>query len=66
MLEFTKEMLISEALKLHPKAVEIFFKYNLGCVGCMVAAGESVEAGAKAHGVNPDDLINDLNTLAEG
>jgi hybrid cluster-associated redox disulfide protein len=67
MSSFEKKMSIMEALKKHPGARDVFVKYGLGCLACMGAVAESVESGARMHGVNPDLLIADLNgLLAEG
>ena len=60
---FYKEMSIMEALNKHPGARAIFIKYGFGCLECMGAAIESVESGARMHGVNPDLLITELNEL---
>ena len=41
---FNKEMSIMEALQKHPKARDIFKKHGMGCLSCMGAVQESVEA----------------------
>ncbi len=56
-----KDMTFKEVLDMGPEAVQVFVKYNMGCVGCAAAKFESIEQGAKAHGINLDDLIRDLN-----
>lgn len=56
-----KSMTFNEVLDMGPQAVQVFVKYNMGCVGCAAAKFESIEQGAKAHGVNLDDLLRDLN-----
>jgi len=63
MSSFDKKMSILEAFKKHPGARDVFVKYGLGCLACMGAVSESVESGARMHGVNPDLLIADLNGL---
>ena len=59
----TKEMSIEEALQAHPKAIEVFSKYNMGCFSCMGATAESIESGALMHGIDLDALMADLNAL---
>ena len=54
-----KEMLIGEVVMKHPKAAEIMLAYGLHCIGCHVNAYESIEQGAKGHGM-PDSLINKM------
>lgn len=60
---FTKEMSILDALQTHPKAREIFKKHGMGCLGCMGAMAESVEAGAHMHDIDLEALLVELNKL---
>lgn len=62
-MRFTKEMGILEALQKHPKARDIFIKHGMGCIACFAATAESIEMGAKAHGIDPDEIVKDLNEL---
>ena len=61
----TKDMNILEIAQKHPESVEIFHKYGLGCLGCAAARFENLEADAKVHGFNVDDMVNDINALIE-
>lgn len=61
----TKETTIIEALQTHPKAREVFARLGLGCIGCMGAAMESIENGARMHGVDPEAVVRELNKLLE-
>lgn len=63
MAKVTKDMGILEIVQAHPETVEIFQKYGMGCLGCAAARFENLEAGAKVHGFNPDDMVNDINAL---
>lgn len=62
-MAFTKEMSILEALNLHPRAREVFMQHGMGCIVCMGATEESVEMGAKMHGIDVEALLEDLNKL---
>ena len=55
-----KEMTFFELMRSYPKSVEVLRQYNLGCVGCMGAQNESLEQGARAHGIDVDKLVEDL------
>jgi len=57
----TKDMSIGEVVKKYPQVVPVFFEHGLGCLGCAAAHFENIEQGAKAHGVDVDALIEDLN-----
>lgn len=59
----TKDMNILEAVQKYPVITTVFRKYGLGCVGCMVASGESIGEGLEAHGLNADAIIKEMNEL---
>ena len=59
----TKDMGILDIVQQYPQAVEVFQKYGMGCLGCAAARFENLEAGARVHGFNPDDMVNDINEL---
>lgn len=59
----TKEMSIIEIVQNYPQALEVFAKYGLGCIGCAAARFENLEAGAKVHGVDPDQMVEEINAL---
>lgn len=63
-MAITKDMGINDIVAQYPQAVEVFFKYGMGCLGCAAARFENVEQGARAHGIDIDALIADLNKLA--
>ena len=59
--KITKEMKIEEILEKHPESVEIFLKYGFHCLGCAAASFENLEDGAKAHGIDADKIVEELN-----
>lgn len=61
----TKEMGIMEIVQNYPQALEVFAKYGLGCIGCAAARFENLEAGAKVHGVDPDEMVAEINALID-
>ena len=61
--QVTKDMTFAQVLRMHPDVVKVFAKYNLGCVGCMGAQNESLEQGCRAHGLDVNDILKDLNQL---
>lgn len=60
-MTITKNMSIGEVVKKYPQTVPVFFEHRLGCLGCAAAYFENIEQGAKAHGIDIDALIADLN-----
>lgn len=61
----TKEMNIMEIAQKHPESIEVFHRYGLGCLGCAAARFENLEAGAKVHGFDADEMIAEINDLIE-
>ena len=59
--KITKEMKIDEVLKEYPETVEVFVKNGFYCIGCAVASLESIEEGARVHGIDTDKLVGELN-----
>jgi hybrid cluster-associated redox disulfide protein len=63
MAKFTKDMSILDALQADPRSRQIFESHGMGCIGCLGATMESIENGAKMHGLEPEAIIRDLNSL---
>lgn len=57
----TAEMPIGEVVRKYPDTVHVFMEHGLGCLGCAMAHFENIRQGAKAHGIDVDVLIKDLN-----
>lgn len=60
--KITKDMKIEKVLKKYPETEEVFTKHGFHCVGCVVASFESIGQGAIAHGIDVEQLIEDLNS----
>ncbi len=63
-MKITKKTKLSVLLNKKPEAAEILFEAGLTCVGCPMAANETIEQGCLAHGMtkkNIDELIKRLN-----
>ena len=61
----TKDMNITEIVYAHPEVIPVFQSYGMGCVGCMAARFEDLNQGAMVHGIDPDQLVADLNAALE-
>lgn len=59
----TKDMTFHQVLQMSPEVARVLERYNLGCVGCMGAMNETLEQGARAHGLDVDDILRDLNAI---
>ena len=66
--EIKKEDIIGDVVEKHPELAPVFLKHGLHCVGCPAARGESIEVGAKAHGLDDEKivaLVKELNQELE-
>jgi len=54
-------MKIEEVIKKYPQTAEVFAEHGFHCLNCIAASFENIEDGAKAHGVDVEKLIEDLN-----
>ncbi len=64
MEKIKKNMTLGETVQKYPETVEVMFKYGLHCIGCHVAAFETIEQGALAHGLDKkklDQMIKEMN-----
>lgn len=59
----TKDKTISQVLEENPKTADVFMKHGMGCLGCAVASGETVEEAASVHGIDIDILLKELNEI---
>ena len=59
--KITEKMTFAEAMHKNPESAEIFQNRGMHCVGCPMAMSETIEEGAKAHGINPKKLIEEVN-----
>lgn len=65
MATIEKTMSIIDVVQKHPQTAEVFMNFGMGCLGCIAARFENIEQGAMAHGINVDELIDDLNKSVE-
>jgi len=56
-----KETTIAEAIKLKPQIAPILMSHGMHCLGCVIAHGETIEQAAEVHGLDTDQLIEEIN-----
>ena len=59
----TKDMTLGDVVSRYPEAAMVMVKYGLLCIGCHVAAWESIEDGARSHGISGKDLKRMLEEM---
>jgi hybrid cluster-associated redox disulfide protein len=61
MSKITKDMPISDVLRMDMASAPIFLEFGMHCIGCPMASAESIEAASAAHGIDADALVKKLN-----
>ena len=61
----TRDSNILEAVQQYPVIAQVFQRYGLGCIGCMVASGETLGEGISAHGLNADMVVEEINMIID-
>jgi len=64
-MKITKKMSIMEIVSKYPDTADVFMRHGLHCIGCAAASFETLEDGAKAHRIDVDKLLKDLNKITE-
>ena len=65
MTKVTKDMNIGEILRIDMNIGQILMNAGLHCLGCPSAQGETLEEAGMVHGMNVDNLINEINAYLE-
>jgi len=64
MKEVTKEMIIADVLRMNAGFAPILMNAGMHCLGCPSASGESLADACQVHGIDVDELIEELNSYA--
>ena len=60
-VEIQKNTIIGDILDIAPETAPIFMAIGMHCLGCPASRGETVEEACMVHGVDPDELLAELN-----
>ncbi len=61
--QVSKETLIGELLQIDQDIAPILFGIGMHCLGCPASQMESLEEAAMVHGINPEDLVDEINNF---
>ena len=61
MAQVSKDILIGELLEIDNGVIPILLQAGMHCIGCPASQGESIEEAALVHGINPDELLSEIN-----
>ena len=59
--KITKDMVIAKVISIAPETIDVFMEFGMHCVGCMAAAGETIEEACAVHGIDVEELEDALN-----
>ena len=59
--KITKDMIISDILKVNSAAEAVFKEMGMMCLGCPASQAESLQDACEVHNVSVDDILNKLN-----
>lgn len=65
MAKVTEDMSIMQVLSMDRETAAIFMRHGLHCLGCPGATMESIGDAGRVHGIDVDQLVNDLNAFFE-
>ncbi|MBQ1681898.1 MAG: DUF1858 domain-containing protein [Agathobacter sp.] len=65
MFRITKDTTIGELLKNAPDIAPVLTNIGMHCLGCPSSQMETLEQAAAVHGLDVDDLVEDLRGFME-
>ena len=60
-MKFNKDTKIGEIMEVAPEKAEILLSIGMHCLGCPASQAETIEEACDVHGVNVDELLEQLN-----
>lgn len=64
-VKITQESIIGEVLDMDENTAPYFLAMGMHCLGCPSARGESIADACAVHGVDPAQLVDELNKYFE-
>ncbi|MBP3328113.1 MAG: DUF1858 domain-containing protein [Clostridia bacterium] len=58
-----KDMLIGDILDADRETAQFFLNMGMHCLGCPSARGETLEMACAVHGVDVDEMVEEINTF---
>lgn len=64
-VKITKDANLGEVVFKYPEVVEVLTDYGLHCVGCFASSFDTIEMGAKVHGMSDEEISEMLERVNE-
>jgi len=61
-----RTMKIEDILRNHPETIPVFERFGIDCGSCQLSEFEDLEHGARAHGIDVEALLAELNERVRG
>ena len=65
MARVTKDTMIGDLLQIDQNVAPLLLNIGLHCLGCPSSQMETIEEAAMVHGLDPDDLVVEINTFID-
>lgn len=65
MKRITKDTTIGELLQIDPEISNVLTNIGMHCIGCPSSQMETLEQAAEVHGLDADDLVEDIKGFLE-
>ena len=65
MAKVTKDTMIGELLQIDENVAPMLLNIGMHCLGGPSSQMETIAEAAMVHGIDPDDLVNDINDFIE-
>lgn len=63
MTTITKETIVGDILDIAPETAPAFLEIGMHCLGCPASRNETVEQACMVHGVDADELLQQINGM---
>ena len=65
MARVTKDTMIGDLLQIDQYVAPLLLNIGMHCLGCPSSQMETIEEAAMVHGLDPDDLVVEINTFID-
>ena len=65
MARVTKDTMIGDLLQIDQNVAPLLLNIGMHCLGCPTSQMETIEEAAMVHGLDPDDLVVEINTFID-
>jgi hydrid cluster protein-associated redox disulfide domain len=60
-MTITKKTIIGDIIDKEPEKINILLDAGMHCIGCVISEDETLEEACMVHGIDVDDLVEELN-----